>query len=54
MLGTVMRSTASGERPPGIVRAIMLIMYVLMRFSPKWSGPQIFIAARRPEAAIAH
>jgi len=53
MMDTVMRSTASSEKPPGIVRAIMLIMYVLMRFSPKWSGPQIFIAARRQEAVLA-
>jgi SAM-dependent methyltransferase len=50
MFSTVMKAAASSNRPPAIVRLIMAVMYVLMRVSPKWSGPQIVIVARRAAA----
>ena len=48
MFNTVMRSAASERRPSAPIRLVMRIMYDLMRFAPKWSGPQIVLVARRP------
>jgi 2-polyprenyl-3-methyl-5-hydroxy-6-metoxy-1,4-benzoquinol methylase len=48
LFDTVMRTTASSTKPPFVVRRIMDVMYYLMRYSPKVSGPQLVLVARRP------
>ena len=51
MFDTVMRSAAASTKPPAPVRAVMSVMYVLMRVAPKLSGPQIVLVARRAVAS---